>query len=124
MSCEVEITNEFEDWWDSLSEAEHISIRASVTLLEEYGINLPYPHSSGVTNSKYSHMRELRVQHHGRPYRILYAFNPLRNAILLIGGDKTGNNRWYDQNIPIADELYKVHLQELKQEEDLNGKEI
>jgi hypothetical protein len=58
-------------------------------------------------------MRELRVQHAGRPYRVLYAFDPLRTAILLIGGDKTGDDRWYDTHVPIADRLYDAHVQQL-----------
>ncbi len=61
-------------------------------------------------------MRELRVQHQGEPYRILYAFDPRRVAILLIGGKKTGANRWYDEYIPKADQLYDEHLQLLKKE--------
>jgi len=55
-------------------------------------------------------MRELRTQHAGRPYRTLYAFAPRRTAILLIAGDKTGDDRWYETNVPIADKLYDVHL--------------
>ncbi len=61
-------------------------------------------------------MRELRVQHEGRPYRVLYAFDPRRVAILLIGGDKTGNNRWYEENVPRADAIYDEHLRELESE--------
>jgi hypothetical protein len=61
-------------------------------------------------------MRELRVQNRGRPYRVLYAFNPLRNAVLLLGRDKTGNDRWYEVHVPAADRLYDEHLAELKQE--------
>ena len=61
-------------------------------------------------------MRELRVQNQGRPYRVLYAFNPLRNAILLLGGDKTGNDRWYEIQVPVADRLYDAHLVELMKE--------
>jgi hypothetical protein len=61
-------------------------------------------------------MRELRTQHDGRPFRTLYAFDPRRHAILLIGGDKTGDKRWYEEQIPIADRLYAEHLKELKKE--------
>ena len=68
------------------------------------------------TESKHSHMCELRTQHEGRPYRTLYAFDPRRAAILLIGGDKTGNDRWYETHIPMADKLYDAHLDELKKE--------
>jgi hypothetical protein len=58
----------------------------------------------------------LRIQHEGRPYRVLYAFDPQRAAILLLGGDKTGNDRWYDEHVPIADRIYDEHLGELKRE--------
>jgi hypothetical protein len=61
-------------------------------------------------------MRELRVQSGGKPVRIFYAFDPRRSAILLIGGDKTGDDRFYDRMIPIADNLYDVHIDELKKE--------
>ena len=61
-------------------------------------------------------MRELRIQHEGHPYRVLYAFDPNRDAMLLIGGDKTGNNRWYEIFVPVADRLYAEHTsKELKE---------
>ena len=66
-------------------------------------------------------MRELRVQHRGDPYRILYAFDPRRTSILLIGGNKRGNNRWYKEFIPIADRLYDEHLQQLRDEGLIDG---
>ncbi|MCF0263514.1 type II toxin-antitoxin system RelE/ParE family toxin [Acinetobacter guillouiae] len=95
---------------------EQISIAASVELLESFGTNLKFPHSSGINGSKHDHMRELRTQHQGRPYRTLYAFDPRRTAILLLAGDKTGEDRWYDVNVPIADKLYDEHLNLLKKE--------
>ncbi len=113
---EVEYTDEFEDWWITLIESEQIDVASCVDLLEKRGPNLQFPYSSGVEDSKHQHMRELRIQHHGRPYRVLYAFDPRRCAILLLGGDKTGNNRWYTTHIPIADKLYDEHLRELKEE--------
>jgi hypothetical protein len=61
-------------------------------------------------------MRELRVQSGGRPIRIFYAFDPRRSAILLIGGDKIGDGRFYERMIPVADKLYDVHLDELRKE--------
>jgi hypothetical protein len=61
-------------------------------------------------------MRELRVQHRGHPYRVLDAFDPLRSAILLIGGNKTGDNRYYEVFVPLADRLYDEHLLVLKKE--------
>lgn len=61
-------------------------------------------------------MRELRTQSSGRPLRTLYAFNPLRTAILLIAGNKTGDDRWYERIVPIADRLFEEHLEELRRE--------
>jgi hypothetical protein len=61
-------------------------------------------------------MRELRVQSRGRPLRIFYAFDPRWAAILLIGGDKAGDKRFYKTFIPIADRLYDEHLEELRKE--------
>jgi hypothetical protein len=61
-------------------------------------------------------MRELRVQHQGRPYRVFYAFDPRRAAILLIAGDKTGDGRFYERLTPVADRLYDEHLEELRRE--------
>lgn len=94
---------------------EQESINVTVALLRENGTALRYPHSSRIVGSAYDHMRELRIQHAGRPYRVLYAFDPRRSAILLIGG-KTGRNRWYRVHIPIADRLYTEHLATLKKE--------
>ena len=65
--------------------------------------------------------RELRTQHLGRPFRTLYAFDPLRNAILLMGGDKTGDGRWYEVNVPLADRLYDEHLEQLRKEGKTHG---
>jgi hypothetical protein len=121
MPWEVEYTDEFETWWNGLAEAEQESVDASVRLLEQLGPHLPFPHSSSVKKSKHGHMRELRIQHRGRPYRILYAFDPRRAAILLLGGDKTGNKRWYETNVPVADRLYDEHLRALRKKGKKDG---
>lgn len=114
---EVEVTDEFRAWWEGLTEAERISVERSVLLLEDRGPHLPFPYSSGVNGTRHSAMRELRVQHHGRPYRVLYIFDPRRVAILLLGGDKTGDDRWYERNVPLADQLYDIYLSEINEED-------
>lgn len=116
MAWDIEYTDLFEEWWETLTEGAQIDVDTVVGLLHECGPSLPFPFSSGVTGSRHSHLRELRIQHRGRPIRILYAFDPHRAAILLLGGDKTGNNRWYKVNVPIADRLYDQYLEELQQE--------
>ena len=117
MKWEIEYTDEFERWWNTLSEAEQESIAVSVGLLEILGPNLPRPHSDSVKGSRFKNMKELRTQHAGRPYRTLYAFDPRRTAILLIGGNKTGDDGWYQKYVPLADNLYEQHLKELEEEE-------
>lgn len=121
MSCEVEFTDEFENWWNSLDADEQVSVATVVGLLETYGTQLRFPYCSQIQGSKLGQLRELRIQHQGKPYRVLYAFDPLRHAILLIGGDKTGNNRWYEIYIPIAEQLFETHLQTLANERNNHG---
>ncbi len=69
-------------------------------------------------------MRELIIQHRGRPYRVLFAFDPRRCAILLIGGDKTGDRNWYRKFVPVADNLYDRHLAALREEGIIHGQEL
>jgi hypothetical protein len=116
MNTHVEYTDEFGLWWESLTEAEQISVAATVGLLKALSRRLGYPHSSAIVGSKVSHLRELRVQHQGKPYRVLYAFDPRRDVILLLGGNKVGQDRWYDIYIPKAQSLYEAHLQALRDE--------
>ena len=118
---EVEYTDEFEAVWNEFSEAQQESVAAIVSLLEVKGPSLGFPHTSGITTSKHSHMRELRIQHAGRPLRVLFAFDPRRAVILLILGDKTGKRDWYDTFVPVAGRLYDEHVEELKKQGLING---
>jgi len=115
MAWEVEFTDEFGEWWDGLSVDEQNSIADGVYVLEEFGPTLTRPQADTVRGSKYPNMRELRIQHQGRPYRVLYAFDPRRVGVLLIGGDKTGNSRWYEELVPKADTIYSQHLREIEE---------
>ncbi len=116
MPCEVEFSDEFETWWDGLLAAEQESVDYSVRLLEEQGVLLKRPHADAIHGSGFPNLRELRCQHQGRPYRILYAFDPRRMAFLLVGGDKTGNSRWYEEWIPKAEKIFADHLKEISSE--------
>lgn len=117
MEWNVEFTDEFEGWWDDLGESFQEDVNAHVNLLIEKGPQLPFPFSSGINGSKHEHMRELRIQSGGNPIRVFYAFDPRRTAILLIGGDKTGDGRFYARMIPVADKLYDDHIKELEAEQ-------
>ena len=116
MSWNVEHTDESGNWFRELTEAVQDDIARSVGLLEARGPQLPFPHSSGINGSRHDHMRELRVQSGGQPYRIYFAFDPRRTAILLIGGNKAGDDRFYERMTPIADDLYDAYLQEIRKE--------
>ena len=118
VAWDVEVTDEFKTWWNGLAEAERISVERFVLLLEERGPHLPFPYSSKVKGSRHSAMRELRVQHHGQPYRVLYIFDPRRVALLLVGDDKTGDDRWYEKNVPLADQIYDAYLSEIEEEDN------
>lgn len=118
---EVEFTDEFGAWWNVLTEAEQIDVMAGVGVLRRFGPALGRPHVDTVASSRHPNMKELRVQHRGRPYRVLFAFDPRRTAILLIGGNKAGKGRWYNEFVPIADRLYDEHLETLRREGLLNG---
>src|SRR5256885_15057555 len=113
---EVEYTDECGVWWETLDESEQESIAGSVELLRQMGPQLSRPHADTLAGSKHSNMKELRTQHQGRPIRTLFAFDPRRTAILLIGGDKTGDSRFYERMIPVADRLYDEHLESLRNE--------
>lgn len=113
MSWEVEYTDEFEAWWHRLIEDDQERIAALVEILEEQGPAAGRPVVDTVKGSRHPNMKELRPG----TVRVLFAFDPRRAAILLIGGDKRDRwDEWYEQMIPIADDLFDVHLKELESE--------
>lgn len=113
---EVEVTDQFEAWWDGLTDGEQDSVNDGVELLKALGPALARPYSDTIQGSRFPNMKELRITHRGRPIRVLYAFDPRRVAILLLGGDKTGDARWYEVHVPLADRLYAEHLATLRRE--------
>jgi hypothetical protein len=122
VAWEVEFTDEFNEWWETLSREEQIEMDAKVRLLEELGPVLPRPHSDVIVSSRHANMKELRGKvidefNQEHVLRALYVFDPRRIAILLIGGDKAGDESWYDRFVPIADRLFDDHLSMVKKEE-------
>jgi len=106
---EVVVTDAFEDWYENLSDDDRDAVYRVVGLLEARGTTLPYPYSSAIQGSRIA-MRELRIQAGGKPLRVLYAFDPARQAVLLLGGDKTGDKRFYERLVPVAERLFAEHL--------------
>lgn len=121
---EVDYEN-IKEWLESLDSGTRNCITAAVEILAEEGPSLGRPLVDTVSNSRHSNMKELRPPSPGfSQFRILFAFDPNRCAVLLLGGDKSGQtinkkkqatwNKWYEENIPIADDLYDKHLDELR----------
>ncbi len=114
MAWDVEYTDEFGEWWEGLSETEQRAVIPAVGKLEDRGPALGRPLADTVSGSRHPNMKELRPP--GGSLRILFAFDPRRMAILLIGGDKAGRWRqFYEEKIPEADRLYDEHLEELRE---------
>lgn len=111
----VEYTDEFELWWLEQTEFVQEKCAVVVDLLLRSGPMLGFPYSSSIMGSPYA-LRELRIQCGGHPYRILYVFDSRRNALLLLGGDKTGNDNWYEENVPKAESIYEQYLKEIQEE--------
>ena len=113
---EVEFTDEFGEWWDGLTPEQQEALDDRVMLLAEVGPSLRRPVVGEITSSRHANMKELRVSKAGA-LRVLFAFDPRCHAILLLGGDKSGRwNEWHDWAIPRADDLYHIHLEELRTE--------
>lgn len=111
---EVEYTDEFGQWWNSLDADLQEAVAHDVGLLEVFGPGLGRPHADTVKNSRHPNMKELRTTHAAVPFRTFYAFDPRRCAILLIAGSKAGDRRFYETMVPRADALYDQHLADLR----------
>ena len=113
MTWEVEYTDEFGEWFEDLAIADQRRVAAAVRFLEEQGTGLGRPYADTIATSRHSNMKELRPR--GGQLRVLFAFDPRRMAILLLGGDKRHRwNAWYEEAVPIADALYDEHLETLR----------
>ncbi|MFZ5931903.1 MAG: type II toxin-antitoxin system RelE/ParE family toxin [Pseudomonadota bacterium] len=114
MEWQVLADEEFAAWFERQPIGLQDEILINRNLLKQYGPKLGRPRVDTVKGSKFTNMKELRIQWKGQPWRILFAFNPKRRSILLPGGNKQGNRRWYDKNIPIADARFEQHLKSME----------
>lgn len=116
----VVTTDDFAAWYRSLPEAQWEAVNFSVALLEERGVALQPPHSAGIPGARYG-IRELRIQSYTYPIRIYYAFNPARQAVLIIGGNKKGEHdesKWTAKMVRRAEALFTTYLAERGWERD------
>lgn len=109
-------TDAFATWFVGLDAAGREDVAAAVDLLEARGLALGFPRSSAIKGASFA-LRELRIQSQGRPFRVFYAFDPARQAVVLIGGDKTGDARFYERMVPSAERIWKEYLDETAQME-------
>jgi hypothetical protein len=112
---DVLYTDQFGSWFEGLEEEQQDAVIARVGLLETEGPALGRPTVDTIKGSRHLNMKELRVSK-GGAIRILFAFDPRRQAVLLLGGDKTGHwQSWYSEAIPVADNLFDEYLRETGQ---------
>lgn len=113
---DVEVTDEFKAWWTTLTPEQQEAISDRIDVLAERGPDLGRPIVDNIHSSRHQSMKELRAAK-GGALRVLFSFDPRRQAILLLGGDKSGKwNDWYEWAIPLADDLYDNYLDELANE--------
>lgn len=110
----VRTSDEFDRWWATCDPALQDTIAAYVGLLEAVGPRLGRPYADTLRGASVKNLKELRVQHRGQPYRVLYAFDPRREAVLLLGGNKAGRGRWYADAISPTEAIYARHLADLE----------
>lgn len=110
---EVVGTDEFGSWFGGLGEADKETVVHVVDMLEEAGVSLGFPHSSHIKGSRYP-LRELRPKQGRSPLRVFYIFDPDRQAVLLVGGSKAGDNTFYEAMIPISESIWEQYLRERK----------
>jgi hypothetical protein len=117
---DVEFDEAVFEWLTGLEEESFVQVRAAINMLRDRGPQLGRPLVDTVAGSRHKNMKELRPGSAGRSeLRVLFAFDPARSAILLVGGDKAGRwQDWYRSAIPLADDRYDSHLETLKKSDD------
>jgi hypothetical protein len=120
MEWDVLLHPDFETWLLEQERGVRITIAAHAALLKQCGPSLGRPQVDTLKGSKLANLKELRIQYQGAPWRVLFVFDPKRCAILLVGGNKEGNARWYRTAIPLAEQRYQGHLKELEHDHGKN----
>ena len=110
MTWTVLTTARFETWIEEQHNDLQEEMLKAMGQLRFWGPALSRPYADTVKGSRFSNMKELRVQHHGRPVRAFYIFDYRRSAILLCAGDKSKNKRFYETMITVADKEFTAWL--------------
>ena len=118
MTWAILLSSECEAWLDGLPVSDRVAILQDARVLETAGPQLGRPLVDHIKGSKHSNMKELRSRFGGHQYRTLFAFDPKQHALVLIGGDKVGQDqgRFYKALIKLADAIFDRHLARLAKE--------
>ncbi len=120
---EKERTDQLAELTTALDDDAREAILKNLIILKEIGPNLGRPYVGTIKQSRHKNMKELRAQNKMRLFRIFFVFDLDQKAILLIGGDKRGDKRFYEKMIPIADNLYNDHIKFRRKTNENNKKE-
>ncbi len=124
MPYELILLDSFVTWFDEQEEDLRLRIFAHLDLLEECGPLLSRPYADTLKGLRIGNLKELRVKYRKSPIRILFAFDPKQQAVIILGDSKQGDKRWYDTNIPIAEQLFTEHIiKQRKADEEATRKE-
>ncbi len=113
MGYKVNFSTEFQIWFAEQEERLQDTLSEQIKNLERKGPHLGRPLVDTLKGSQMSNLKEFRLPFQGQPYRILFAFDPEREAILLIGGNKASDKKWYQRMIPQAETIFANHLKKL-----------
>ena len=114
----IKTTDTFERWFTSLNDTDRARVLAALLVLREKGPGLSRPYADTLRGSRYSDMKELRIQSRGEPIRAFLAFDPARTGIVLCAGNKVGNEkRFYDEMLPVAEREFTNWLKTFKEKE-------
>lgn len=104
-------TDEFMGWVAGLDKGDYLAVDRMIERLAARGVLLEHPLSSAINGASFA-LRELRIQSRGRPLRVFYAFDPRRDAVLILGGNKQGNDRFYEEMVPQCETIWGQYLAE------------
>lgn len=124
MAFTVLFSSEFEEWFKEQDKPLQRAVLMYVSLLEKHGPQLTRPYADTLKGSKLTNLKELRVQYRGDPYRVLYAFDSKRQALLLVGGNKATDKKWYDRMIKAAETIFETYLEQLRKEKENEKKKL
>ncbi len=118
MPYAVIFLDEFSAWFDAQDEGLQDRALMHMALLKERGPLLGRPYADTLKGSKIANLKELRFAYERSPIRILFAFDPKQQGVIILGGSKAGDKRWYATNIPIAEKLFSEHLEKQRKADE------